>query len=108
MHGIFEFNRTASRLVMIPFTVGPRSPNGINSQLQAEQLLKEKLKEAPRALATLLSINMEIVLGRSKELKSEMAQDHPEIDDRVAENYALLLAMCEEVYLTITVTLFFK
>lgn len=52
MHGIFEFNRTASRLVMIPFTVGPRSPNGINSQLQAEQLLKEKLKEAPRALDT--------------------------------------------------------
>lgn len=51
---------------------------------------------------------MEIVLGRSKELKSEMAQDHPEIDDRVAENYALLLAMCEEVYLKITVTLFFK
>ncbi len=93
---------------MIPFTVGPRSPRGIDAQLQAEQRLKEKLKEAPRALAALITIDMESVLTRSKELKIEMAQEYPEIDDRVAENYALLLAMCEEVHVAITGTYFFK
>ena len=91
------FDRIASRLVFIPFSVGPRNPNGMEDQIKAEDMLRTNLKEAPRALGALVSLNMEEVMRRTKDLKIEIAEEFPEVDDRVAENYGLLLAMAEEV-----------
>ena len=94
---LFKFNRIASRLAMIPFVAGPRSPNGLQAQLQAEEMAKVRLAEAPRALGALLSIDMSIILQRTNEIKLMIAEDCPDIDDRVLENYSLLLSMGEEV-----------
>lgn len=82
---------------MIPFVVGPRSPNGLQAQLQAEAELTKQLVEAPRALGTLVSINIGKGLKRSKEVKLIMAEDYTDVDDRVMDNYSLLLSMAEEV-----------
>lgn len=78
--------------------VGPRSPNGLQAQIQAEETLKVALADAPRALGALISINIDHVLERSKEIKSIcLAEDFPDIDDRVSENYSIILSMAEEV-----------
>ena len=82
---------------MIPFVVGPRSPNGLQAQLQAEERAKTLLADAPRALGALISIDISMVLDRSKEIKITIAEDYPEIDDRVLDNYSLLFSMGEEV-----------
>lgn len=71
---------------MIPFVVGPRSPNGLQAQLQAEERSKIQLADAPRACGTLISIDISIILNRSKEIKVIIAEDYPDIDDRVLDN----------------------
>ncbi|KAJ7337873.1 hypothetical protein OS493_008031 [Desmophyllum pertusum] len=97
LEGLPQDYRIASRLAMIPFVAGPRSPNGLQAQLQAEEMAKVRLAEAPRALGALLSIDMSIVLQRTNEIKLIIAEDCPDIDDRVLENYSLLLSMGEEI-----------
>ena len=83
---------------MIPFVVGPRSPDGLEAQLQAEEILNVAMRDAPRALGALISIDISNVLTRTKDIKSKcLAEVFPDIDDRVSENYALLLSMTEEV-----------
>ncbi len=83
---------------MILFVVGPRSPDGLDAQQQAEENLKVAMTDAPRALGALISININNVMRRRKEKKSKcLAEDFSDIDDRVSENYALLLSMTEEV-----------
>ena len=82
---------------MILFVVGPRGPKGLQAQLEAEAELNRQLVEAPRALGTLISINISKVLKRSKEFKLLIAEEFPDIDDRVLDNYSLLFSMGEEV-----------
>ena len=82
---------------MIPFVVGPRSPSGLQAQLQAEESLQEQMANAPRALGPLIAINISTVLNRSKEIKGLFAEHFMDIDDRVMENYSLLLSMGIEV-----------
>ena len=82
---------------MIPFVVGPRSPSGLQAQLQAEERLQEQMANAPRALGPLIAINISTVFNRSKEIKALFAEEFMDIDDRVMENYSLLLSMGVEV-----------
>ena len=77
--------------------VGLRSPNGLQAQLQAEERTKAQLVNAPRALGALIAINRKNVLSRTNEIKITIAEDCPDIDDRVLENYSLLISMGEEV-----------
>ncbi|KAL9978101.1 hypothetical protein ACROYT_G015582 [Oculina patagonica] len=98
LKGLPQDYRIASRLAMIPFVVGPRSPDGLDAQQQAEENLKVAMTDAPRALGALISINIYNVMRRSKEIKSKcLAEDFPDINNRVSENYALLLSMTEEL-----------
>ena len=61
-------------------------------------MLKVALTDAPRALGALIAIDIEKVMERSKETKSTfLAEDFPDVDDRVVENYSLILSMTEEV-----------
>ena len=82
---------------MISFVVGPRSPSGLQAQLQAEESLQEQMANAPRALGPLIAINISSVLKQSKEIKGLFAEQFMDIDDRVMENYSLLLSMGVEV-----------
>ena len=77
--------------------VGPRSPNGLQAQLQAEERTKAQLVNAPRAPGALIAINIKNVLSRTNEIKITIAEDCSDIDDRVLENYSLLISMGEEV-----------
>ena len=81
---------------MIPFVVGPRSPNGLQAQLQAEERAKTQLADTPRTLGALISIDISMVLDRSKEIKVIIAEDYPEIDDRVLHNSNLLISQWEK------------
>lgn len=92
----FKF-RVVSRLVFIPFIVGPRSPNGLEQQQQAEATLKANYDEAPMALGPLLAINVAEVINDSKGLKCKLAEMYPDVDDRICENYGILLAMARKV-----------
>jgi len=83
--------------VLIPFVVGPRSPNGLQAQLQAEENFKVQLASAPRALGALTAIDISKVLARSNEIKVTISEDCPDIDDRVLDNYSLLISMAEDV-----------
>ena len=94
---VLKFNRIASHLVLVPFVVGPRSPNGLQAQLQAEERTKAQLVNAPRALGALIAINIKNILSRTNEIKITIAEDCSDIDDRVLENYSLLISMGEEV-----------
>ena len=82
---------------MIPFVVGPRSPSGLQAQLQAEERLQEQMANAPRALGPLIAINISTVFNRSKDIKALLTEEFMDIDDRVMENYSLLLSMGVEV-----------
>ena len=93
----FFIFRVASRLTFIPFVVGPRSPNGLEQQQQAEATWKARYDEAPMALGPLLAINVADVIEQGKCLKREIAGLYPDVDDRICENYGLLLAMASEV-----------
>ena len=75
--------------------MGPRSPNGLEQQQQAEATWKARYDEAPMALGALLAIND--VIEQGKCLKREIAGLYPDVDDRICENYGLLLAMASEV-----------
>ncbi|XP_068713455.1 uncharacterized protein [Montipora foliosa] len=88
--------RVASRLVFIPFVTGPTSPDGLPAQQRAEEELSRHLKEAPRAMGTMLSLKLETILEAAKGLKTKIASLYPETDDRICENYGILLAMAEE------------
>ena len=77
--------------------MGPRSPSGLQAQLQAEERLQEQLANAPRALEALIAINIGTVLNRSKEIKAVFAEEFMDFNDRVLENYSLLLTMAAEV-----------
>ena len=77
--------------------MGPRSPSGLQAQLQAEERLQEQLANAPRALEALIAINICTVLNWSKEIKAVFAEEFMDINDRVLENYSLLLTMAAEV-----------
>ena len=83
--------------IVIPFVVGPRSPSGLQAQSQAKERLQEQLANAPKALEALIPINICTVLNRSKEMKALFAEEFMDIDDRVLENYFLLLTMGVEV-----------
>ena len=93
----FFIFRVASRLTFIPFVVGPPSPNGVEQQQQAETTWKARYDEAPMALGPLLAINVADVIEKGKCLKREIAGLYPDFDDRICENYGLLLAMASEV-----------
>ena len=58
--------------IQFPFVVGPSSPDALQAQADAEERLKNVLKEAPRALGALLSTNADEVLKGSKKLKLHM------------------------------------
>ena len=77
--------------------VGSRSPSGIEAQLQAEERLKTQLANAPKALGSLIAIDISKVLARSNEIKVILAESCPDIDDRVLDNYSLLISMGEVV-----------
>ena len=77
--------------------MGPRSPSGLQAQLQAEERLQEQLANAPKALEALIAINIGTVLNRSKEIKAVFAEEFMDFNDRVLENYSLLLTMAAEV-----------
>ena len=77
--------------------MGPRSPSGLQAQSQAEERLQEQLANAPRALEALIAINIGTVLNRSKEIKAVFAEEFMDFNDRVLENYSLLLTMAAEV-----------
>ena len=77
--------------------MGPRSPSGLQAQSQAKERLQEQLANAPKALEALIPINICTVLNRSKEIKALFAEEFMDIDDRVLENYFLLLTMGVEV-----------
>ena len=77
--------------------MGPRSPDGLEQQQQAEARWKERYEEAPMALGPLLAINVAEVIKEGKGLKRKLAGLYPDIDDRVCENYGILLAMASEV-----------
>jgi len=77
--------------------VRPRSPNGLQAQLWAEEKLKAQLANAPRALGALIAIDISNVLPGSNEIKVTIAKDCPDIDDRVLDNYSLLISMADEV-----------
>ena len=65
----FFIFRVASRLTFIPFVVGPRSPNGLEQQQQAEVTWKARYEEAPMALGPLLAINVaEVIEERTRML----------------------------------------
>ena len=81
---------------MIMFAARPRSPNGLQAQSQVEAELTKQLVEAPRALGALVSLNIDRVLKRSKEVKL-IAEDFTNIDNSVMDNHSLLLSMAEEV-----------
>ena len=49
------------------------------------------------ALGPLLAINVADVIEKGKCLKREIAGLYPDFDDRICENYGLLLAMASEV-----------
>lgn len=66
--------------------MGPRSPSGLQAQLQAEERLQEQLANAPRALEALIPTNICTVLNRSKEIKALFAEEFTDIDDRVLES----------------------
>ena len=93
----FFIFRVASSLTFIPFVVGPRSPNGLEQQQQAEATWKAQYDEAPMALGALLAINVADMIEQGKCLKREIAGLYPDVDDRICENYGLLLAMASEV-----------
>ncbi|XP_068758788.1 uncharacterized protein [Montipora capricornis] len=95
--GISQDYWVASRLVFIPFVTGPTSPDGLPAQQRAEEELSRHLKEAPRAMGTMLSLKLETILEAAKGLKTKIASLYPETDDRICENYGILLAMAEEV-----------
>ena len=84
-------------MIIISFAVGPRSPSGLQAQLQAEERLQEQLANAPRALGALIAINICTVLNQSKEIKALFAKEFMDIHDRVLENYSLLLTTGVEV-----------
>ena len=77
--------------------VGPRSPSGLEAQLQAEERLKAQLANAPKALGALIAIDISNILARTNEIKVILAEACPDIDDRVLDNYSLLVSMGEEV-----------
>lgn len=95
----FYFNRVASRLVFIPFVVGPRSPNGLEAQLSAEAEWKVQFEEALRALGALLALDMDQIINGRRTVKRKIANLYPDVDDRISscENYGLLLAMADKV-----------
>ena len=76
--------------------MGPRSPNGLEQQQQAEATWKVRYEEAPMALGALLAINVAKVI-EGKCLKRKIAGLHPDVDDRICENYRILLAMASKV-----------
>ena len=65
--------RVTSRLTYIPFVVGPRSPNGLEQQQQAEATWKARYEEAPMAMGPLLAINEAEVIEEGKCLKHKIA-----------------------------------
>ena len=49
--------------------------------------MNDSLREAPKALGTLLSINMEKVLASCKVIKQKICKMNTDIDGRIGENY---------------------
>lgn len=49
------------------------------------------------ALGSLLAINVADVLKDCKVLKQKLAEMYPDVDDRICENYGILLAMAGKV-----------
>ena len=83
--------------MLIPFVVGPRSPNGLQHQQQSEAQWKKTFEEAPMALGSLLGIDILDIIMDSRNLKMEIASIYPDVDDRICENYGLLMAMAVKV-----------
>ena len=81
--------------------MGPRSPNGLEQQQQAEATWKERYEEASMAFGPLLAINVAEVIEEGKGLKCKIAGLYPDIDDHICENYGILLAMASEVNIII-------
>ena len=68
---------------------GPSSPYGLReTTTKAEERMNDSLREAPKALGTLLSINMEKVLASCKVIKQKICKMNTDIDGRIGENYA--------------------
>jgi len=59
--------------------------------------VKSTTDKCSRALGALIAIDISNVLAGSNEIKVTIAEDCPDIDDRVLDNYSLLISMAEEV-----------
>ncbi|KAL9976700.1 hypothetical protein ACROYT_G014027 [Oculina patagonica] len=66
-------------------------------QLLAEAEWTLKFEEAPRALGALLALDVDEIINGSRILKRKIANLYPDVDDRVCENYGLLLAMARKL-----------
>ena len=71
--------------MLIPFVVGPCSPNGLEHQQQSEAQWKRAFDEAPMALGSLLGIDIPEIIEDSRTLKMEIASIYPNVDDRICE-----------------------
>ena len=83
--------------MLIPFVVGSRSPNGLEHQQQSGAQWKRAFDKAPMALGSLPGIGITEIIEDSRTLKMEIASIYPDVDDRICENYRILLAMAAKV-----------
>jgi hypothetical protein len=73
-----NFYRVASRLVLIPFNIGVRSPNGLQQQLEAEENYRSVFQTTPKAIARLININIpSLVKEKTGEIKVAMQTNFP-------------------------------
>ena len=88
------------RLVLIPFLEGRRSPNGVDAQQRAEIESEEVFGRASSAVGMLVGLSQNIdhiARTRVKEVASTLMKSIPEMDDRCAKNYAILISLAEKV-----------
>lgn len=99
-HLITSF-RVFGRLVLVPFLDGRRSPNGLEAQQRAELRSEEVFSHASSALGALVGFSYEIdylLRNKAPEVVKKLVQSLPELDDRCAKNYALLICLTEKVF----------
>lgn len=97
---LFSSFRVFGRLVLIPFLEGRRSPKGLEAQQRAELRSEEVFSRASSALGALVGLGYEIdhlLKNKAPEVLKQLVQSLPELDDRCAKNYALLICLTEKV-----------
>ena len=99
-HLITSF-RVFGRLVLVPFLDGRRSPDGLEAPQRAELRSEEVFSHASSALGALAGFSYEIdylLRNKAPEVVKKLVQSLPELDDRCAKNYALLICLTEKVF----------